>query len=110
LKNRTGISDSRKPTQPADDPTHYERRAPFPTVSFLRKSDIKMHVTEAMVVASHKQACIELATALPAQLILFGNQERGINLSKEISDHNTRILKSEGTAALAKLLSTFRSA
>ena len=33
----------------ADDPLHYERRAPFPTVSLLRKDDIKTHVTEAMV-------------------------------------------------------------
>lgn len=67
----------------SEDPTHFERRAPFPTVSLLRKDDIGVIVKDCM--------------------------QRGIVVSQQIAEHNTRILSQKGFPALSLLLKKIRS-
>ena len=68
----------------AQDPTHFERRAPYPTVSILRREDIGVIVQEFLA--------------------------KDIIISQKVQEDNARTLAGKGFRALSKALKQIRSA
>ena len=69
---------------PPSSPTHFEKRAPFPTINLLRRAQLDAVVAHGL--------------------------EKGILVNKQISEHNVDALDKEGHASLEAIFARLRPA